>query len=446
MENSVRPMRRSLGILLFGVLLGSLLSYIIWSTRPGAGLSRSRSDGNSQGENRQHSALASQPTEEEKILLGEIATVPFQELYETLSNKRPEEIDHLVQQLRQLPPNQQTQAKIKAFFTAWAHLDANAAFKSALTFDDPAAGDAAVAAVIMGADADAVGVIAASLLGLPGDKLSDSSKRTLFDLAIQKWSEADPAAAARVLSDSKLQKSRITPAYFTVASNWAMSDPAAALAWAQEQGGGPIGLNPVLGAVAGWWKKDPSAAKAYALSQANTPLGKQLIPFLAGQMVEQDRTQATAWVRGIPSDELRKQAFGMMAAQVAVNDPKGASEWALTLPEEALRDALSSTVSIWAQSDPVAAAHWLEGLGGGGARDAAVSSFSNAIAETDPEVAIAWAVTITDGARRTGATRQAMNEWLKRDPTAARTWIQNSSLGDAEKARLLAAPSPSPPR
>jgi hypothetical protein len=163
-------------------------------------------------------------------------------------------------------------------------------------------------------------------------------------------------------------------------------------------------------------------------------------------MVEQDRTQATAWVHDIPNDELRKQAYGMMAAQVAANDPKGASEWALTLPEEALRDALRASVSIWAQSDPVAAAQWLEGLGGGGARDAAVGSFSSTIAETDPEVAIAWAVTITDGAGRTRATRQAMNEWLKRDATAARTWIQNSALGDAEKARLLAAPSPSPSR
>src|SRR5262245_44054541 len=289
MENSVRSMRRSLGILLVGALLGSFLSYIIWSTRPGADLSRSHAVGNGKAGNRQDGALASQPTEEEKILLGEIATIPFQELYGTLSAKRPEEIDHLAQQLRHLPPNQQTQAKIKAFYTAWAHLDANAAFESALTFEDRAAGDAAVAAVIMGADADAAGVIAASLLRLPGDKLSDSGKRTFFDLAIQKWSEVDPAAAAGLLSDSKLPRNPMMPAYFTVASNWAAIDPAAALAWAQEQGGGPIGLNPVLGAVAGWWKKDPSAAKAYALSQANTPLGKQLIPFLAGQMVDQDR-------------------------------------------------------------------------------------------------------------------------------------------------------------
>ena len=145
----------------------------------------------------------------------------------------------------------------------------------------------------------------------------------------------------------------------------------------------------------------------------------------------------------ISDADLRKQAYSGLAAQLAFSDPKTAIEWASNLPPEAASGAVGSVVSIWAQSDPTAAGHWLEGLTGN-VRDSAVNSYSYAIAETDPAAAIAWAVTISDNEKRESAERRAASQWLKRDPAAARTWIQNSSLGEETKAKLLGSASPSP--
>jgi hypothetical protein len=132
-----------------------------------------------------------------------------------------------------------------------------------------------------------------------------------------------------------------------------------------------------------------------------------------------------------------------MATQLAFNDPKTASAWALDLPPNARNGAVESSVSIWARTDPTAAGRWIEGLTGS-TRDSAVSSYSYTVVENDPATAMAWAVTISDETKRDRVTQRAMREWLERDPSAAQTWIQNSSLGEAEKARLLATPTPSP--
>lgn len=437
---------RSLGIFGLGLLLGGLLGYALYRPR---GLAASREASERQprlsqsAASAKDSASAQQKSEDEKVLLGDIAAVPFQELYETLSRQSPEKIARLAEQLDNLPRNPQNEARIRAFFQAWAHLDSSAAFESATALHSAEARATAIGATVNGADPGAIGAIATSISELPNEALSSSARFGLFDQAVEKWSEVDPAAAARLLGETKMEGMRMTAAFYAVAQNWAANDPEAALAWAQKQNQVPFGLNPINGAVLGWRKKDPAAAEAYTLSQIGTPLGKQLITNVVGQMATEDRAKAAAWVGNLPDAELRNQTYGALASQLAFSDPKTASAWALTLPPDAMPDAVGSTISIWARSDPTAAARWMEGLTGS-VRDSAVSSYSYTVAETDPAAAMAWAVTISDEQKRASAARRAASQWLERDPSAARAWIQDSSLGEAEKARLLASPAPSP--
>ncbi len=377
------------------------------------------------------------------MLLGDLASIPFQELYEILARQRPDEIALLAKQLQQLPPGPQAEAKIKAFFTAWAHLDPNSAFTSALDLRNPQARISAIGAIITGADADAAGALAASISQMAPDLLPDPARFGLFNQAIEKWSESDPAGAARLLSATKLQGAAITSAFYMVANNWGERDPAAALAWAEQQHVSPLGLNPIAGAVSGRRNKDPAAAEAYALSRANTALGKQLIPNIANQIANQDRARATDWASKIPDKDVRNQTYTILAAQLAITDPKSASNWALTLPPDAMAGAVTTSVSMWARSDPTEAGHWLENLSGS-VRDSAVISYSETVAESDPSAAMGWAATISDPAKRERATKGVMRQWLENDPAAARAWVQSSSLGEEEKTKLLASPAPSP--
>jgi hypothetical protein len=439
-------MRRSLGLFLLGLLLGGLAGYALHRSvgheRDGKVSTPSRSVSVSLG-GADSRSIEKRGMEDEKILLGDITTVPFQEVYEILSRQSAGEIAGLAEQLNGLPPSPQAAAKIRTFFKAWAQLDPTAAFGKARAFHTPETRRSAVQATIEGADPVAAGALASSIAELSTETFPETGKSNLFELAVEKWSEVDPAAAARLLSEKKLSGTGFTSAFYSVAQNWAARDPAAALAWAQQQRQVPFGLNPVNGAVQGWWKKDPAAAEGFALAQIGTPLGKQLISSMASQIAMQDRAKATAWVSKIPNEELRNQSYGILASQFSLSDPKAASAWALTLPPDAVSGAVDSTVSIWAQSDPAAAAHWLEGLSGS-MRDSAVSSYSYVTAETDPAAATAWAATIADETKRASALRRTMGQWLERDPPAARAWIQNSSLGEAEKASLLGSPTPAP--
>jgi hypothetical protein len=437
---------RSLGIFVLGLLLGGVLGYAFH--RPGR---LGTTVGAAEQPSQQSGSLAAaseatreqQKAKDENILLGDIAAVPFQELYDALARQRPEDIAQLAEQLDRLPPNQKSEAKITAFFKAWAHLDPSTAFESATKLHSPQSRATAVGATIAGADPSALGTLAAAIGELPDGAVRAEVKGGLFAQAIGSWSQVDPPAAARLLGESKMTGLQMSSAFYAVAQNWAADDPEAALAWARGQQQSPFGLNPVSGAVVGWWKKDPAAAESYALSQVDTRVGKQLVGNLASEMANQDSARAAAWVQKIPDAEVRSQAYASVAVQQAFTDPKAAAEWASNLPAEAAPAAVGSVASIWAQSDPTAAAHWMEGLTGD-MRDSAVSSYSYAITDTDPAAAAAWAVSIGDARKRAPVMRRAATQWLAKDPTAAWAWIQASSLGEEEKTSLLGAASPTP--
>lgn len=437
-------MPRSLGIFILGLLLGGLAGYAL--NRPANESADNQVSPRPAGERPSLGAKDVRPagkarSDEEKILLGDITTVPFQEIYQLLSRQGAERVAQIAQQLDGLPPSPEATARIRIFFKAWGQLDPIAAFASATAFHTAETRQSALGAILGAADPAAAGALASSIAGLPNEALPAGTKTMLFEMAVEKWSEVDPAAAARLLSEKQLGGATFTSAYFSVALNWAAQDPAAALAWAQAQRQVPFGLSPVNGAVLGWWKKDPAGAEAFTLAQLGTPLGKELISSMVSQMASQDRAKATAWVSQLPDKDLRNQGYTMLASQFSFSDPEAAAAWAVTLPAEAVPGAVGTVASMWARSDPAGAARWMEGLSGS-ARDNALSSYSSTTAETDPATATAWAAAIGDEAKRTKALQRTTRQWLERDPAAARAWIEGSSLGDEEKARLLAPPTP----
>ena len=91
-----------IGLALLGAcaffLPGFLIRYGGTKKRPTDEAQRARAD---------HSPWISHLTkgEENKIILGDVAAVPFQEVYRWLSHRTPEEIAELARQLQSLPKN-----------------------------------------------------------------------------------------------------------------------------------------------------------------------------------------------------------------------------------------------------------------------------------------------------------------------------------------------------
>src|SRR4030095_5506832 len=91
--------------------------------------------------------------EHPNILLGDIVTVPFQELYGVLSTLSPQQLNDLATQLKSLHAGKDNNATVTAFFKAWAHFAPIAALHAASGFNVSEAKTTAVQQIIASADA-----------------------------------------------------------------------------------------------------------------------------------------------------------------------------------------------------------------------------------------------------------------------------------------------------
>jgi len=432
--------QRAAGIFLAGIALGVLIAFVFLRGRRDATNAAAVHDpavANKESERTEFSADKSR-AETNKIVLGNIATVPFQELYSVLSSRSASEMAELAAQLNDLPPGRGTKTKITTFFTAWTHLDAKAALTAAISLKTAEAKDAAITAVVRGADAVAAKSLVEVVSQLPADALPAWQKTKSLNSALSKWSEIEPAAAAKFL-DQFPKDREFLGARMTIAQNWAASDPAAALAWAAGQGDGREARISMSGVIAGWWDTDPRAAEAYVAEHADT-LGFQPVTQIASQLYKHDPERAKEWANSLSTPDARRTATINIAMQMSETDPKGASEWAATLPDEVRDRTLQGVISRWARTDSRAVGEWINGLNGA-VRDEAVGAFSSTLATNDPAVALTWATTVSDPTRRNTTIDRLVSGWMRRSPADAKTWIQNSALPEQEKTRLLSLPA-----
>jgi hypothetical protein len=427
-----------MAILIAGIAMGVLIGFAIApssrSKIPASAPNTQPTSGNLSVRQSDHKVS----TEKDRVLLGDITTVPFQELYNVLSARSPEEIAQLVQQLRELPPGRETKAKIVTFFKAWARLDAKAAFTAAISFKSLEAKDTAIGAVLDGADTIVASSLAASIAGLPPDTLSPTLQMSLLGKALIKWSQLDPVAAAKFLDASPIRGGGLMGARISIAENWSTTDPQGALAWAEQQGDGRDARLARSAAITGWWHTDPRAAEAYVISHLDG-LGPETIMSMTRQLFNQDPQRAKEWVTEMPDGDARRSATSFIAVNLTRTDPKGATEWAASLPDDIRERALNGTINEWFRKDPDAAAQWVDGLVGK-PRDEAISAYSLSLSSKSPEAALGWATGIADAKTREMSVERIVGRWLSRSPSDATTWIQSSSLSAAEKSRLLALP------
>ncbi len=391
---------------------------------------------------RQDSALPRlTKAEEDRLLLGDIAKLPSRELYAILAKRKAAEIARLAEQLGTLPRSSASDAKIFLFYKAWATSDAKAALASAIALRNPHFREEAIAGILRGADASAAGSLATSINQLPANLLAPDEKQNLVSSAVSRWSQAEPVAAAHFLDAIGAAGLNFTSAFNSTATAWALQDPAAALAWAQQHPDG-FGNLAMQGAINGWWQKDPTAAEAYVATLPDPSGRQEMVASFAGVLFRADPARAREWARQLPTVAARKAANNTIAQDWALDDPSSATQWAAQLPADERGASVGAAARIWAREDPEAAGHFLDSLGGA-LRDEAVATFSGIMAYENPSLGLTWAATIADPKKRSETEENIALEWMKQDPAGARSWIQNSALPETEKAQLLSvAPGP----
>jgi hypothetical protein len=433
--------RRSLGFLIAGVAVGIVIGIAVAPTIRNSNSREPTTTGPDSNKTSADSARAvgSSPAQDTQIVIGNITSVPFQELYDLLSHRSPDELAKLAEQLKVLPSGKETDAKIDTFFKAWARIDARAALRAAASFKNPEQKSAALEAVIEGADAPMAAELAKTLNELPPDVIDFEQKRGFTGIAAKRLSEVDPVSAAKLIDAAPPGRTSLIMDCRTIAENWAASDPEAAVAWAQEQESAPLQGFVTSGVIGTWWEKQPAAAEAYVTAHLEGPGSQQIATTLASRMLNQDPQHANEWVNQLTNLELRKQCDAVFANQMGFKDPQAAVEWATALPGDVRGAAFDAAVQSWTQFDPAAAAKWIGGLPDN-QRNEALAAYSGQVAAQDPVTALNAAATISDASIRNTSVEQILGSWLMSNRTAATTWIQNSALSADEKQHLLTTP------
>ena len=177
-------------------------------------------------------------------------------------------------------------------------------------------------------------------------------------------STSDPAARQRLLERTvSLPVEQRNALRQTVASQWAMSDPDAAVAWihslpAEEQ-------KPVREQAAQMMLMvKPAAGAALMLEGAEDKDKAQVYDRVVMQWANQDARAAGEWLAQQPQGPELDGARATYARSIAQRDPAAAMDWARSVQDEKQRpDSIGTVYQMWQGKDPAAAEAALKASG-----------------------------------------------------------------------------------
>jgi hypothetical protein len=330
-------------------------------------------------------------------------------------------------------------------------------------------------------------------------QLPDVGNWTLV-LMFDKIASKDPDKAIKMLEKIPSENQQ-NEALRKIGLRWAISDPNAALDWANQQTDPKVKSEILQGVIGGMAQKDPERALELAQSlPANEREGR--IDYILGVLSESDPEGAVGYAMNLPSNKSKNFNVSRLAGQWISSDPQGALGWFDSLTDPKLKEqvagamidnlpkddlatslklldtmppgffqnqALSRIGRNWAQTDQKAALDWAnvqtdpevksEILGGviqgmsvkdpnsafqlvqslpaGNSRNRIIITSLGSMAQSDPQSAIALASGIAEAHDRLMAQANVVRSWKRRDPTAANQWVNSSSLPQDEKAMML---------
>ena len=381
----------------------------------------------------------------EKLDVETIATLTLDTRRQLLSALPPEGREEFAEQFYKLPAGGPSNGKINALFMAWSALDPARAIESAKKFPTADARRVAIEAVCFGVKPEGGKRVALSIKELREDALPAQEKERLFDMAIVKWSQADPAPAAEFLAEvypnaaTRLVKpgagdGDLLTTTRAVGENWGGAAPHAALDWFKKQR--PENLVAIQSVILGWWRKDAKAAEAYVTAHVGTPNEREVAGMLSGTMAEQDPRAAVQWVEWVKEERLRRRLRLGIAQVWTAHDPKAAGAWSQGLVGKEGEEAIGVVASVWAFKDLAGTEKWIDSLHGR-ARDLAIRGYAATIVRTNQKLALEWVLKMGDAKARARLAKAIAADWMKQNPDESKAWIKKSKLSDSEKKEFF---------
>lgn len=347
------------------------------------------------------------------------------------------------------------------------------------------------------------------------ERVSETDPKQAFELAqktetfsnvietfFENWVESNPDDAA--VHAPKLTGFQRAHALQTVATSWARSDVQSALRWAEpfpaKKQSNRLNIDsPLPDVLRTWMDADPDSAlrwiEAYPAGEQKSdvlaalvrnikfdnydlPLAERLIAMTpsdrareqawgryVGSWCDSDLDGAATWAQKQPA-ELQEIVLPKLAESMAQTDPSRALELVSTLGDAAKGSAANSVLNSWANTDPAAAASWVQKerprasyyqsvaqawvaqdlpaatqwvntLEDGPTKDEVVNGVVSRFQNRNPQVALSWIEGISDDSKRVEAYRKLARSWIRNDRIAARSWIESAPLPEPVKSELL---------
>ena len=221
-------------------------------------------------------------------------------------------------------------------------------------------------------------------------------------------------------------------------ARWTETDPAAALAHAQELSGtaGGMALEAVLAA---WGAGNPEAVlgwHAKASGAAAAPGRESLVAALFRSLASRDLARALALLERAPDGSSRANAVrGVMEGAFTGEARERVLSAAGALTDDELRVQLRrAAVESWARQAPEAAAAWVEQVEPAWERPRLRDSLGLAWLQRDPAAAAAWWTQQEPGP---DTLVKIINVWAQEDPNAAGAWLRQQPAGPVGDAARM---------
>lgn len=246
--------------------------------------------------------------------------------------------------------------------------------------------------------------------GLPAKERAEATSAAISEIALTNPQDA----AAKLLEFQKLPEMDTSSnrrwnsgnLSESITSQWAKTDPAAALAWAAAQSGAmrTKGMN---GALSDWAKNDFDAALGAV---------RNLPPEAAAEGV------------GALIGKATPERLGEMAALVE-QQPEGTAR----------ANASAEVMRAWTDKNPEQASQWMAKQPVGEVRDNAISAFVRWADVRDPEAGLLWAGSMSDAGKRMEAINHIVEQLGPKAPPVVQSWMDNhaGALTEAERGQIL---------
>jgi hypothetical protein len=376
------------------------------------------------------------PPERDHIIIRDIATVPFSELYDVLKSASHEELLAWATELERMPRGPRQWAAVTAYYKSLIQVNPRAAIEAVLRAQNLYAREFAIDALTKAAPESIWGDLEEMVLQLPYPKHTNVGEDIIWN-----WSRVDPVAVSQFITTHPRpgEDGRL----YALLYNWGAIDPLAARDWVEADPSRQT-KEAFQALVSGWDDTDHPAAIQYVLANASRPNFQDTINELVYDFVRKAKDQATNLILLLPPDQA-KAALQRVARQVNTvttgapadyeRPPDELARWMIALPPELWSDAMGPIVGGWLGNDATGATAWLNQLHPS-LRDAAIVSFCRTANADFAEEVITLGQSITDQKLRDSALGEFARS-LRDTREKAVGAVNDLPISDGQKAYLL---------